>query len=75
MSLLLRNGYLVTQNAGREVLRGDVLVENGRIAEVGKVRDSADKILDCSNCAVLPGLINTHTHVANTLLRGAADDV
>ena len=75
MSLLLRDGYLVTQNAGRDVLRGDVLVVNGRIAEVGEVRDSADKVLDCSNCAVLPGLINTHTHVANTLLRGAADDV
>lgn len=32
-------------------------------------------MIDCSGCAVLPGLINLHTHVANTLLRGIADDV
>ena len=75
MSLLLRDGYLVTQNARREVIRGDVLLEGGRIAEVGEVRGSADEVLECSNCAIIPGLINTHTHVANTLLRGAADDV
>ena len=75
MSLLLRGGYVVTQNARREVLRGDVLVEDGRVAAVGQVRDSAERVIDCTNMAVLPGLINTHHHVANTLLRGAADDV
>jgi len=75
MSLLLRGGYVVTQNPRREVIRGDVLVEKGRIAAVGEVRGSADRVIDCSNCAVLPGLINTHHHVANTLLRGVADDV
>ena len=50
-------------------------MEGGRIAAVGEVRDSADRVIDCTNCAVLPGLINTHHHVANTLLRGVADDV
>ncbi len=75
MSLLLRGGYVVTQNPQREVVRGDVLVEDGRIAEVGEVRGSADAEIDCADCAVLPGLINTHHHVANTLLRGVADDV
>ena len=75
MSLLLRGGYVITQNPRREVVRGDVLVEDGRIAAVGRVRDSADRVVDCANCAILPGLINTHHHVANTLLRGAADDV
>ncbi|HKZ90149.1 MAG TPA: amidohydrolase family protein [Thermoplasmata archaeon] len=75
MSLLLRGGLLVTQDAERRVLPGDVLVEEGLIAGVGRVDASADEVLDCSRCAVLPGLINTHHHVANTLLRGVADDV
>jgi len=75
MSLLLRDGLIVTQNPRREVVRGDVLVEDGRIAAVGDVRGSADEEIDCTDCAVLPGLINTHHHVANTLLRGVADDV
>jgi 5-methylthioadenosine/S-adenosylhomocysteine deaminase len=75
MSLLLRGGYVVTQNPRREVIRGDVLVEKGRIAAVGEVRGSADRVIDCTDTAVLPGLINTHHHVANTLLRGVADDV
>lgn len=42
---------------------------------VGVVDRSADEVLDCTGCAILPGLINLHNHVANTLLRGAADDV
>ena len=74
-SLALRNGWIVTQNAKREVLRGDVLVEDGRITVVGVVRGSADDELDCQGCAVLPGFINVHGHVANSLLRGIADDV
>ena len=75
MSLLLRGGLLVTQDPARRVVPGDVLVEEGRIAAVGHVEATADETLDCSGCAVLPGFINTHHHVANTLLRGVADDV
>src|SRR3990172_5236014 len=74
-SVLLRDGWVVTQNAMRDVVRGDILVENGRIADIGTVKGGADEEIDCGGCAVLPGLINTHCHVANTLLRGAADDV
>ena len=73
MSLLLRGGYVVTQNPRREVLRGDVLVRDGRVAAVGAVNETADVVIDCADCAVLPGLINTHHHVANTLLRAVAD--
>jgi len=50
-------------------------VEDGRIVAVGEVDRSADEVVDCTGCAVLPGLINLHNHVPNTLLRGVADDV
>ncbi len=73
---MLEGGLLVTQDPGRRVLEGDLLVgDDGRIAAAGKPRDRGDRVLDCRGCAVLPGLINAHTHVANTLLRGAADDL
>src|SRR5207253_1982107 len=46
-----------------------------RIAAVGTTDRSADDVVDCTGCAILPGFINLHNHVANTLLRGVADDV
>src|SRR2546428_13424757 len=74
-SLLLRGGLIVTQDSERRVVSGDVLVEEGRIASVGSSDLSADEVIDCTGCAVVPGLINLHNHVPNTLLRGVADDV
>ncbi len=75
MSLLLKGGLVVTQDPARRIVRGDVLVEGNRIAAVGRTSSSADEVLDCDGCAVLPGLINAHQHAANALLRGIADDV
>jgi len=66
---------IVTQDAGRSLVSGDVLVEEGRIAAVGRVDRSAQEVIDCTGCAILPGFINLHNHVPNTLLRGVADDV
>jgi len=57
------------------VVSGDVLVEEGRIVSVGSSDLSADEVIDCTGCAIVPGLINLHNHVPNTLLRGVADDV
>ena len=75
MSLLLEGGFVVTQDKERRVIPGGVLVEGGRIVSVGDAGARADETIDCSYCAVLPGLINAHHHVANTLLRGIADDL
>jgi len=54
---------------------GDVLVEEGRIAAVGPGDRSTPQVLDCTGCAIIPGFINLHNHVPNTLLRGVADDM
>src|SRR3989449_2101839 len=75
MSLLLRGGLIITQDEKRRVVSGDLLVEDARIVAVGEVDRTVDEVIDCSGCAVLPGFINLHHHVANTLLRGVADDV
>jgi len=59
------------------VEQGDVLVDQdaGTILEVGDVDEGAgDESLDAEGGVVMPGLVNAHTHVAMTLLRGYADD-
>lgn len=75
--LLLKNcSWTVTQNTKREILRNsDVLIEGSKIAEIGLALDKSDKVIDCSGKALLPGLINAHTHLAMTLFRGYADDM
>lgn len=73
---IIRDGLLVTQDPSRRVLRGDLLIEDGRIAQVGgHAKGEAEETIDAHGGIVLPGLINTHTHVAMTLLRGAVDDL
>lgn len=75
MSILVKGGLVVTQNWKREVVRADVLIEEGRIAELGHVKAKADDVVDASGCVVMPGLINCHTHVAMALMRSLVDDV
>jgi len=75
LSILVKDGLVVTQNWKREVLKGDVLIENGRIANVGHAKARPDEVIDASGCIVMPGLINCHTHVAMSLMRSIADDV
>jgi len=75
LSILVKGGLVVTQNWKREVVRADVLIEEGRIAELGHVKAKADDVVDASGCIVMPGLINCHTHVAMALMRSLVDDV
>ena len=67
-------------DASRRVLDADVLVEDGRITSVGKLdsRKVATKqpsTLDCTGLVILPGLIQAHIHLCQTLFRGLADDL
>jgi len=76
MLTLIKDARIVTQNAGRQVIDGDVLIEDGIIRQVGgKVRGSADVEIDAKGDIVIPGLINTHTHVSMAILKGIADDL
>jgi len=64
----------------RRVLDADVLVENGRIKAVGRSDGrtggrSKPTTIDCSGLVVLPGLVQAHIHLCQTLFRGLADDL
>ena len=77
VNLLIKNGYVLTMDGNREVIEnGSVSVDAGKIVAVGKdIDDSADIVIDAKDKVVMPGLINAHTHLAMTLLRGMADDM
>ena len=78
--LLLRGGRVLTMDASRRVLDADVLVENGRIKRVGRsdgrtAGRSKPTVIDCSGLVILPGLVQAHIHLCQTLFRGLADDL
>jgi len=61
-------------NPGAVAVRGDSIVAVGNEAEL-KTEFSAAEIIDCGGKVLMPGLINAHTHVPMTLMRGLADDL
>jgi 5-methylthioadenosine/S-adenosylhomocysteine deaminase len=78
MSLLVRDcSWIVTQDSTRSVLKNaSVYVEDGKIAAIGsRTPHDADRILDGHGMILLPGLVNTHTHVPMVIFRGYADDM
>src|SRR5688500_5637019 len=76
-TILIKGGTLVTMDARGSVLEADLLVRDGRIESVGADLDvsAADETLDARECVVLPGFVQTHVHLCQTLFRGAADDL
>jgi cytosine/adenosine deaminase-related metal-dependent hydrolase len=85
-SLLLSGGRVVTMDASRRIVDADVLIENGRISRVGRSGGQATKaavgggrskpvLIDCSGLVILPGLVQAHVHLCQTLFRGLADDL
>ena len=74
-SILIKNGTLVTMDSSDRIVRGDLLIAHGRIVALGNTDQSADVVIDASRCAVIPGFVQTHIHLCQTLFRGAADDL
>lgn len=76
MITAIRNAWIVTQDAQRRVLKGDVVVEDERIVSVGPAYNgTADREIDATGDIVMPGMINTHTHIAMSVMKGVVDDL
>lgn len=75
-SILIKNGTIVTTDQKNSIVRGDVLIRDGRIVEVARaIDDTVNDVIEANGCAVLPGFVQTHIHLCQTLFRGAADDL
>lgn len=77
MDLLITNArYAVTSNDNNEILKDiSIGIKDGKIAYIGKDQPSATKTYNASGKLIAPGLINSHTHLGMSLLRGWAEGV
>lgn len=79
--MILSGGLVVTMNRQFDIIAdGAVAIKGENIAAVGTSADilaqfQADEVIDCAGQVIMPGLVNAHTHVPMTLLRGLADDL
>jgi 5-methylthioadenosine/S-adenosylhomocysteine deaminase len=82
IDILIRGGAVVTMDEARHLfpdgylaIRGDRIVGVGEMAELAAKSYRPAQIIEAKGKAVLPGLINTHTHIPMVLFRGIADDL
>ncbi len=77
--LLIQNGLVIPMSREGEWFRGDVLVRDGRIEALTESADNREKraprVLDAGGAAVLPGILQGHVHVVQSLLRHQADEL
>lgn len=74
--LLIKNGTVVTMNKNRDILKADILVKGNKIADINpNIKVEVDQIIDAKGKIIIPGLIQTHVHLTQSLFRGQADDL
>lgn len=80
MAILLENASVVTLNSSKPVLEGQqILIDEGAIAQMGKKIHTRElpiaKRIDCSQMIVMPGLVNSHSHLTEILQKSFRDNV
>jgi cytosine/adenosine deaminase-related metal-dependent hydrolase len=79
--VIFNNATIITINPRREIItNGALVVEGQKITAVGKSREIRDQfagqqVIHCNGNVIMPGLIDTHVHTAQAMLRGCADDL
>jgi len=80
--ILITGGTLMTMSAGMEIIEDSIIgIKDGLIVKISQKKDSgsnaftAKETIDASGCIVMPGLVNTHTHLPMVCFRGMADDL
>ena len=78
MAIVLEGAAVITMDGENRVLpAADLRIEGERImalGEAGALRRDGDQVLDCRDRLVVPGFVDTHTHVAAALFRGLVED-
>ena len=79
MNIVIKNGVVLTMNSTKSIFeKGMILIENDIITFVGKENRTLIpqnvKIIDAEGGIIMPGMVNTHTHVGMSLFRTLLDD-
>jgi len=73
--MILKNGTVVTMNSDFEVFKGDIRIQGDSIQELGTLSAYAgEEVIDLGGKVVIPGLIQTHVHLCQTIFRNRAED-
>jgi 5-methylthioadenosine/S-adenosylhomocysteine deaminase len=77
---LIRDATIITLDGANRIFEGSVAIDQGRIVAVEPSGAAGfntvfDYLIDGRGCALLPGFVQTHIHLCQTLFRGAADDL
>jgi len=80
MAVLIKDATIITLDDANRVFEGSVAIDRGRIVAVEPSATASfniafDDVIDGRGCALLPGFIQTHIHLCQTLFRGVADDL
>lgn len=79
MNYLLKDATVLTMNAKREILRADVIIRDGRISEIGENLTAQPgemfQRLDLAGKVLMPGFVQAHVHLCQTIFRGQAEDM
>lgn len=74
--LLIQNATILTMNPQEEIIHGDVLIEDRCIKSIGPtIQAQGCDLIDATDMILIPGFIQTHIHLTQSLLRGQADDL
>jgi len=79
--MIFKDATIITMNPRREIITNGAIVVTGKeIVDVGKSKDLIEKYphkeqFSCSGNVLMPGLIDTHVHLAQAMIRGCADDL
>ena len=77
---IIQNATIITLDAANRIFTGDLVVEHSRIAAFDQPYSASfnattDEVIDARGKVLLPGFVQTHIHLCQTLFRGAADDL
>jgi 5-methylthioadenosine/S-adenosylhomocysteine deaminase len=74
-TILIKNGYLISMESERSKFYSDIYIEGNLIKEISpQIEKTADVVIDASDMLVMPGFVQAHIHLCQSLLRGQADD-
>ncbi|KMK76512.1 5'-deoxyadenosine deaminase [Alkalihalobacillus pseudalcaliphilus] len=74
---LIKNAEIITMNKNKDILIGDLLIEGNTIKHIGKDLqvENIDTFIDGTNKTIIPGFVQTHIHLCQTIFRGKGDDL
>ena len=72
-SILIKNSWIVLHS--RKITRGNLYIEDNLISDINSKNMEADFVIEGKNLVVCPGFVNSHTHIAMSIMRGFLDDM